>query len=165
MRLPQDIVNWREKVNPNWIINADAGLIYGKHGRPLGYVHKRTGYVQLKFPRDKMIPAHRVIWESVNGPIPDGLQINHKNGIKHDNRLCNLEVVTPKENSRHAVRIGLKVGRKGEKQPMSKLRDAQIPLIRARIADGATQRQIAAEFSISPTIIYQIKKGQIWRHV
>jgi hypothetical protein len=36
-----------------------------------------------------------------------GLEVNHKNGIKVDNNLENLELVTRRENVRHAVRTGL----------------------------------------------------------
>ena len=44
--------------------------------------------------------VHRIVWEAVTGsPIPKGMQINHRNEIKTDNRFFeNLELVTPKQN-------------------------------------------------------------------
>ena len=42
--------------------------------------------------------THRVIWESVFGPIPKGMQVDHINGDKKDNRLNNLRLVTPQQN-------------------------------------------------------------------
>lgn len=41
---------------------------------------------------------HRLVWGAFNGPIPEGMQINHLNEDKTDNRLENLSLVTPKEN-------------------------------------------------------------------
>ena len=47
----------------------------------------------------KMHIVHRLVWIAFNGPIPEGLQVNHINEIKSDNRLSNLNLMTPKENT------------------------------------------------------------------
>ena len=45
---------------------------------------------------------HRLVWEAANGPIPAGVIIHHRNGIKDDNRLENLEAMPRrKHNHRH----------------------------------------------------------------
>jgi hypothetical protein len=41
----------------------------------------------------------RIVWYAVNGPIPPGMQINHKNHVRHDDRIENLELVTPTQNN------------------------------------------------------------------
>lgn len=87
-----------------YTIFPDTGVVIGIYGRPIG---KDTKGYRVINRNQKHWMAHRLIWEAVNGPIPDGLQINHKNGIKHDNRIENLELVTQSENAKHAYRIGL----------------------------------------------------------
>ena len=47
----------------------------------------------------KHYKVHRLVWEAFNGPIPEGLQVNHINEVKTDNRLSNLNLMTCKENS------------------------------------------------------------------
>ena len=55
---------------------------------------------KIHFKGDKhFLRAHQIIWMSKNGPIPEGLSIDHINRDKTDNRLTNLRLVTPKENS------------------------------------------------------------------
>ena len=41
---------------------------------------------------------HSLVWRAFNGPIPEGMQINHINERKTDCRLENLNLMTPKEN-------------------------------------------------------------------
>lgn len=42
--------------------------------------------------------VHRLVWETFNGKIPDGLTIDHINHIRDDNRLENLRLMTRIEN-------------------------------------------------------------------
>jgi hypothetical protein len=46
--------------------------------------------------------AHRVIWIAAEGEIPPGIQVNHVNRLRWDNRRANLELVTLINNIRHA---------------------------------------------------------------
>ena len=52
----------------------------------------------------KNVSVHRLLWTAFNGLIPEGLQINHLNENKADNRLENLSLCTPKENTNYGTR-------------------------------------------------------------
>ena len=41
---------------------------------------------------------HRMAWEEVHGPIPDGMVIDHINGDTHDNRIENLRCISQSHN-------------------------------------------------------------------
>lgn len=69
----------------------------GVKGRAAGNCHKQTGYVRVGVNGKQQL-AHRVIWEMYNGPIPIGMQVDHINGNRCDNRLENLRVVTSQQN-------------------------------------------------------------------
>ena len=47
---------------------------------------------------------HRLVWEHFNGPIPTDKQIDHINGVRTDNRIENLRIVSPVENNRNLAR-------------------------------------------------------------
>ena len=49
--------------------------------------------------------VHRLVWEAFNKQIPENMQVNHINEIKTDNRLSNLNLLTPKENINYGTGI------------------------------------------------------------
>lgn len=58
------------------------------------------GYIRVKLNQQSYF-AHRIIWEMHYGPIPEGMQIDHINHDRTDNRLCNLRLVTASDNMKN----------------------------------------------------------------
>jgi len=58
-----------------------------------------SGYIRLTLD-GRFYYVHRLMWKMVHGTEPDG-EIDHINGIRSDNRLRNLRVVTGSDNSKN----------------------------------------------------------------
>jgi hypothetical protein len=151
-----------------WIINAEAGTITGsRFGKQIG--HGKPGYyvkvqVRENGARVGFVFIHRLVWEHVHGPIPDGLEINHRNAIKNDNRLANLELVTPGANLEHAFALGL-ITLQGEHNNNAKFTDQDVREIRQALASGETGGALARRYGVSKSTISLIRNGHRWPHV
>ena len=80
---------------------------YGLKERILKPLIHSCGYYQVQLYKNligKNYLVHRLVWEAFNGQIPEGLQVNHINEIKSDNRLENLNLMTCKENTNYGTR-------------------------------------------------------------
>src|SRR5699024_4311851 len=64
-------------------------------GRIRGVKPTPKGYIRRYYARyGKARMEHVVIWEEHHGrEVPEGYQIHHVNGVKHDNRIENLRLV------------------------------------------------------------------------
>lgn len=106
---------------------------------------------------------HRLLCQTFI-PNPNNYPIvNHKNGIKHDNRLCNLEWCTHRMNSLHANDIGL-IRMNGEDNPSSKLSNAQRIKIVGEVRKGdKSHREIGEKYGVARNTISRINKK--WKGV
>jgi len=71
---------------------------------------KPSGYIQVRV-FGKMVLAHRLVWLYHYGYMPSE-QIDHINGIRHDNRISNLRLATNKQNCQNTkqARVNNKSG-------------------------------------------------------
>ena len=70
----------------------------------------RDGYMELciqRNSRNRIVRVHRLVAEAFIPNLDGKPEVNHINGVKTDNRVCNLEWCTGEENTAHAVRTGL----------------------------------------------------------
>jgi hypothetical protein len=144
------------------LVDPKRGTIYGAAGAPIGAVCA-DGYVRLGGRGGQgCIYAHRLIWETVNGPIPAKHYIDHLNGQKGDNRITNLEAVTPSENALRAIAMGF--APIGEAKANAKLTEADVLEIRQTVGTVAT-REWARRLEVNPTVVRAVRQGRGWRHV
>ena len=66
----------------------------------------KGGYMYCKMKKNLYL-FHRLKFETINGFLERGREINHIDGNKANNDLINLEEVWHVENIRHAIFIGL----------------------------------------------------------
>lgn len=144
------------------LVAPAEGIIYGRAGTPVGTVCS-DGYVRLGGRRGMpCLYAHRLIWATVNGDIPDGLEIDHLNGNKSDNRACNLEAVTRSENVLRAIAMGLVPI--GEQKPAARLTEALVRAIRKTTGEKSTT-EWARELGVDKRTVLNARDGTTWRHV
>jgi len=113
-----------------------------------------------KTHRVHRLVATAFIFNPLNKP-----QINHKNGIKIDNRWFNLEWATGKENQSHAFRLGLNKGQKGEEHSQCKFNDIEIIAMRSVNTKIFNTTRICKTYEISSGNLSAVLNRKTWTHI
>lgn len=182
------------KVDTNGPIPAHRPDLGQCHVWLAGHNNAGYGYFAVKENGSwGMALAHRIVWILSYGSIPKGKYVCHHCDNPSCVRLSHLFLGDAQTNLDDAVakgrmasgeRHGLHLhperaatgDRNGsrthpEKRPrgigntMAKLNEGKVRRIRAALALGIIQREIALRFGVNQTVISSIKRGKIWRHV
>jgi len=150
-----------------------AGRILKVTVNPRGYAV--VGLTMGSHASLRILHVHKLVAEAFIGPCPDGGGINHRNGVKTDNALTNLEWASPAANSAHAVATGLMPSGerssrrlyassypRGERHPQSKLTE---DAVRDILSSSLTQDAMAAKYGVSQRTISVIRQRKTWRHI
>ena len=119
---------------------------------------RKNGYLAICLSKESKVAdvlIHRLIADAYIG-IEEGLEVNHIDGVRDNNKLDNLECVSRSVNTLHGIWIN-----NNGKQKLT-LEDAES--IRMKASEGERQVDIAKEFIVSPQTINQIIKGCIYRN-
>ena len=151
---PNAHITWRDKF---WIDVDKSGSCWVWRGKrfPNGYGCYRDSVHSYL--------AHRISYEFVNGPIPDGMLVCHK----CDNPSCvnpdHMFLGTHSDNAQDALRKGRLNPARGEKSGNSKLTQVDIDIIRQMARIGKPQKVIAGFFPVSPKQISVIVNSIQWK--
>ena len=112
----------------------------------------------------KQCRVHRVIWIAQNGIIPEGMVVDHINNDKLDNRIENLQLLTPEDNSSKASNDGLYLS--GDENPASVISEqARIEIALWYQTGEFTIRKKEEKYGISKSRVHQIVKAYGWTDI
>jgi hypothetical protein len=102
-----DAEQWNaHPVYSNYLISSHGKVMNAQRGKELkSFNDGGTGYLQVVLSingQKKQKKVHQLVAETFLTPTAEGLQVNHINEIKTDNRLTNLEYITPRANKQHS---------------------------------------------------------------
>lgn len=152
-------------------IHCSDGRVFTRKEMFFNNINTVSGYYTFSFHKEGRLytrKLHRIIAEAFIPNPENKPYINHKNCVRTDNRIENLEWCTHKENMQHAFASGSFKNRRppsGDKNGQAKLKNSDIPVIRKMLSEGMKQKDIALIYGINPTQISQIKHRREWASV
>lgn len=94
--------------NEEWLDNMRKSAIKRWKGKSKGYSLKPNGYYEITTGDNKGSSVHVVVMEEYIGrKVYKNEVVHHKNEIKTDNDISNLELMTKSEHARHHAKINL----------------------------------------------------------
>jgi len=165
MEIWKDVVNYedsyqvsnlgRVRTKDRWI-NTGTSKRFLKSQILKGDVN-RHGYINYRlWKNNKLLNklGHRLVAEHFLVNLENKKEVNHKNGIKSDNRLENLEWNTRSENTTHAFKTGL------EKPKKSLITQDIFEKIVSEINGGRKKSDVLKKYNCTRRVFeYRIKFG------
>jgi len=154
------------KDNPNYLVTVDGRVFSLISMKFLAILKKDNGYFRVKI-KDKSYYIHRLVAQTYL-PNPENKEtVNHLDGNKANNMLCNLEWATRSENVQHACDTGLR--------PISELMRENGRLMQNNLRKGYNPDAAKLVLDIETGIYYEsateaaetigVKPKYLWRRL
>lgn len=129
-----------------WTKRASQSILAGSIAGSVG----KRGYRYICLNGVRYV-AHRIIWVKFHGSIPEGMEIDHRDGDRDNNRIDNLRLSTrSKNNCNKPVQSNSKSGIKGVSWNTRDAKwDAVVSYRKHKIKSQFTDIQVATEWIIS----------------
>lgn len=156
------------KYNTNYIVYDNGTIFSIKLNRFIKLNKDKDGYLLVHTKTNglrKCFKVHRLVAEHFigNSPHPSYV-VNHKDGNKQNNNVSNLEWVSRKQNSEHAVKNNLVATE--FRLPITKLSDKDcFNVLIMRYQYNYTYIAIAKKFKVTHQLIARICRGKTRKRV
>jgi hypothetical protein len=110
--------------------------------------------------------VHRLVAQAYIDNPENLATVNHKDGIKTNNKVNNLEWMSAPNNMKHGFKTGLHtIGEKRKAGRKVKLTNKDVIEIKKMIQEGRGNTEIGKFFGVSCGCIYSIRVGKSWKHI
>ena len=147
---------------PRYVIRGGSPMKVS--GRIVRDWKSRSGYLNVSLNADGVrvnLQVHRLVMEAFAGEAGE-MHVNHIDGDKINNVLPNLEYVTPKANTAHAMATGL-MPCEGESNPSARYTADQIRQAHALVLGGATYAEASSATGVNAGTIVGMCHGKLWK--
>lgn len=163
--IPIDKYNHYYISNDGNIINKLTKRRIKNHSTYQGYFYNvlsKNYNAQNDKPLTKKFSNHRLVYLTWKGEIPQNMVINHKNGIKNDNSIKNLECCTSSENNKHAYDKKLKVFTEKMRENLIN-RNKTIKVFSKKVID--TKNNIIHDSILDCANYYGVSRSKMFAHL
>ena len=144
-------------ITENLDVREDGTIWYIHNGKQKKLSKHNAGYLRTCIDGRAQYVHRLVAMKYIPNP-ENKREVNHKNGIKDDNRVCNLEWNTSSENTRHAIKTGLQ-----NHDHLRKLTMLEVEEIRKKYVPYIySTRTLAKEYGVTRSAIYYIIQNKTY---
>lgn len=140
---------------------SSIGSVFSvRNNKKLSLWKDKDGYLRCNLKKNsvvRQISVHRLVAEAFIPNPENKPQVNHKNGVKSDNRIENLEWATNSENQQHKCKVlGYRPSKENvEKMLMGTKKYNLLPEIKKKKADVARKRFSKKIIDITTMEVYK----------